>query len=287
MSAMEPSPSPDAYDDEIDLWELWETLWEGRWLVVAIAAASTLAGVAYSLLAEEKFKATITVMAADPKSAGGGLSAAMGNLGGLAALAGVSIGGGGSEPLAVLRSRELSRRFIEENNLLPVFFPKGTDASGEKPDWRDGVDFFEKVRVIGEDKKTGLVTVSVTWRDPQIAARWANDLLRRLNEQMRQRALEETERNVAFLNKEIAATSVVSLQQAMGRLLETEMQKLMLARGNEQFAFKVIDEATPPKRRESPKRALITLVAMLAGGFLGVLAVFLRKAIASRPRTGR
>jgi uncharacterized protein involved in exopolysaccharide biosynthesis len=62
------------------------------------------------------------------------------------------------------------------------------------------------------------------------------------------------------------------------------MQKLMLARGNEEFAFKVIDRATPPKLRESPKRSLIAIVSMLAGGFLGVLFVFLRKAIQNRPK---
>jgi uncharacterized protein involved in exopolysaccharide biosynthesis len=69
----------------------------------------------------------------------------------------------------------------------------------------------------------------------------------------------------------------------MGRVLEGEMQKLMLARGNEQFAFKVIDRATPPKQRDAPKRALIAIVATLAGGFLGLLAVFLRQALRNRP----
>jgi uncharacterized protein involved in exopolysaccharide biosynthesis len=58
----------------------------------------------------------------------------------------------------------------------------------------------------------------------------------------------------------------------------------MLARGNEEFAFKVIDPATPPKLRDSPKRAVISMVATLAGGFLGLLAVFLRKAVRERRR---
>lgn len=278
--------SNDYVDDEIDLWELWQTLWDGKWLVATVAGAFTLGGVAYALLAPEEFKAQVTVMPADAKSAGGGLSGALGNLGGLAAIAGVSIGGGGTqEPLAVLKSREFSRAFIEENKLLAQFFPKGSVGSGRTVDWRDGVEYFEtQVRAIVEDKKSGLITVSVTWKDPEVAAAWANELVRRLNEQMRARALIESERNVAYLNREIASTNVVSLQQAIGRVLETEMQKLMLARGNEQFAFKVIDEATPPKRRDSPKRTLITLVALLAGGFLGVLAVFLKKAIGSRPR---
>lgn len=283
---MDNQPAYASADDEIDLWELWETIWNGKALIAAIAGLFTAGGITYSLLAPEKFKAQVTVMPADAKSAGGGLAGSLGNLGGLAALAGVSIGGGGTqEPLAVLKSREFARAFIEENKLLPMFFPKGSDSTGRPIDWRDGVEFFEKqVVMVAEDKKSGLITVGITWKDPVVAAGWANDLVRRLNEQMRARALVESERNVAYLNREIASTTVVSLQQAIGRVLETEMQKLMLARGNEQFAFKVIDEATPPKRRESPKRTLITLVALMAGGFLGILVVFLRKAIAGRPR---
>ena len=31
---MENPVQPVAYDDEIDLWQLWDTIWSGRWLIV-------------------------------------------------------------------------------------------------------------------------------------------------------------------------------------------------------------------------------------------------------------
>jgi hypothetical protein len=135
--------------------------------------------------------------------------------------------------------------FITEQNLMRVLL-KDFDSSDGAPDVRDAVRIFEKVRSISEDKKTGLTTLSVRWSDPKTAADWANLMVQRLNSRLRSQALAESQRNVDFLQKEIAATSVVSLQQSMGRVLEGEMQKLMLARGNEQFAFKVIDPAIPP-----------------------------------------
>ncbi len=62
------------------------------------------------------------------------------------------------------------------------------------------------------------------------------------------------------------------------------MQKLMLARGNEDFAFKVIDRPTPPpKQRDAPQRTLIALVSLLTGEILGMLSVFVRKAVENRP----
>jgi len=276
-----PNPAPPAYDDEIDLWELWETIWSGRWLIVAITGVFTLGGVTYALLAQEWYKADVVLAPADKKGGAGG---ALAQFGGLASLAGISLPGAGEgEPVAVLKSKDFARAFITDLNLMPVLF-EGSDVGDKKPDIRDAVAAFDGVRSVAEDQKTGLVTLSIRWKNPDTAAEWANVLVKRLNDRLRTQAQEESERNVAYLQREIAATSVVSLQQSMGRVLEGEMQKLMLARGNEEFAFKVIDRATPPKQRETPKRTLIALVSMLAGGFLGILVVFLRKAIANRPK---
>src|SRR5690606_2767647 len=107
--------------------------------------------------------------------------------------------------------------------------------------------FDDNVRSISEDDETGLVTLTVEWIDPEIAAEWANILVERLNERMRRRALLEAESNVGYLQEELAKTGVVTLQQSISRLLESELQKLMLARGNEEFAFRVIDRAQVPK----------------------------------------
>ena len=278
-----PQAQPEmAMDDEIDLFELWETIWSGKVLIAAITAVFTLGGIGYALLAQEWWKADVVLSPVEEQS---GMSSTLARFGGLAALAGVDIGaGGGTEPLAVLKSKEFAREFITDFDLMPVLL-EDMKSSDDKPlDMRDAVKYFdEKVRTVVEDKKTGLITVSVRWKDADVAALWAGELVKRLNERMRRQALEDAERNVAYLQKEIASATVISLQQSMGRVLEGEMQKLMLARGNEEFAFKVIDRAVPPKTRESPKRSLIAIVSMLAGGFLGLLVVFIRKAIANRP----
>ncbi|MGA1384130.1 MAG: Wzz/FepE/Etk N-terminal domain-containing protein [Steroidobacteraceae bacterium] len=276
----QPNPAQYPYDDEIDLWELWETIWSGRVLIAAIAGVFTLGGVTYALLAQEWYKADVVLAPAEKKS----ISGALGQFSGLAALAGVDIPGASEqEPVAVLKSNAFSRAFIEDQKLLDVLLEG--QSFDDAPDIRDAVKTFNtNIRSVTEDKKTGLVTLSIRWKDPETAASWANLLVERLNDRLRNQALAESERNVAYLQREIAASSVVSLQQSMGRVLEGEMQKLMLARGNEEFAFKVIDRAVPPKQRDAPKRTLIALVSLLAGGFLGILAVFVRKAIANRPK---
>jgi uncharacterized protein involved in exopolysaccharide biosynthesis len=87
---------------------------------------------------------------------------------------------------------------------------------------------------------------------------------------------------VKFLSEEMAGADVVSVQQSLSRILESEMQKYMLAKGADDYAYKVIDRATPPKLREWPRRTLIVVFSGLAGLILACLAIVLRQLIASR-----
>lgn len=274
--------------DEISLRDLWDILWRGKWIIIAITALFAAGSVIYALQAEEWYRAEVLLAPTDEKSTSG----LGGQLGGLAALAGVTVGGSDSaEVVAVLESREFARDFIEDQNLLPVLFSGKLDSAtgewlGDDPeDWpeiRDGVKYFhENVLGVNQDPKNGLVTLAVEWTDPEVAARWAGSLVKRLNSRLRDRALAEAETNVDYLRSEIAQTNVVTLQQSIGRLLESELQKLMLARGNEEFAFRVLDAASPPKQRVRPKRALIAVVGTILGGILGVFGVLLLHAVRS------
>lgn len=278
--------------DEISLRELWAVLWKGRWQIIAVTALFAIAAVTYALLASEWYRAEVLLVPADEKAA----TSLGGQLGGLAALAGVSVGGGGdsAEAVAVLRSREFAREFIEDFELLTVFFADDWDAEQQRwrvrdpervPDARDAVKHFhERILRVSEDRATRMVTLAIEWTEPDVAADWANALVRRLNIRLRERALREAEDNVAYLQAEIARTNVVTLQQSIGRLLESELQKLMLARGNEDFAFRIVDAASPPKERVRPKRTLIAVIGTLLGGALGVFGVLVSHAFRSEHR---
>lgn len=281
--------------DEISLLDLWNILWEGKWLGIAITGVVTLAAVIYSLLATEVFRSEMLLAPAEERSTQG-ISGQLGGLSGLASLAGISVGGGGNaESLAVLQSRVFLREFIEDRNLMPILFADRWDegrggwivAEGEEaPDIRDAVRLLQDgVLSVSEETGTGLVRLSVDWTDPDTAADWANDLVARLNVRMRQRALVDAEQNVTYLQEQLASSSLVTLQQSIGRLLETELQKLMLARGNEEFAFRVLDPAEPPKNRVRPYRTLIVALAIIAGGMLSLLVIFLLHAVRAREKT--
>ncbi len=71
----------------------------------------------------------------------------------------------------------------------------------------------------------------------------------------------------------MARATLVTLQESIGRLLEAELPKLMLAKGNEEFAFKIVDPAVAPRERVRPKRALTAIIGTILGGLLGIFIV--------------
>jgi hypothetical protein len=233
-----------------------------------------------------KFDASVVLSPVSDDSAAsklGGAGALLSQVGGLGALGGFSLGGGGkkAESVATLGSAALTEEFIKDNNLLPVLYYKKWDA--EKQDWKsDDPDerptlwkaekkFREKVRSIDEDKKTGLITLTITWRNPEQAAAWANELVQRANRKLRDRAIERSQRNLDYLNEQLAKSNVVELQKAISSLIENEIKQVMVARGNDDFAFRVIDPARVPGERSSPKRGVIAVLGLVLGFVFGVI----------------
>ncbi len=275
--------------EEISLRELFDALWARRLLIIALTLAFGIAAAVVSLLMPEKYEASVVLSPVDDSgSKMGGGGALLSQLGGLASLGGLSLSGSDqkSVALATLQSHALTEAFIRDNKLLPILYPDDWDAAAAKwtisdPDdvptpWKAERMFAKKVRSIAEDKKTGLVTLTIEWTDPELAAKWATELVERANKHLRTKAIGASQTNLAYLNEQLTKTSVVELQQSIYSLIEAEIKKVMIANGSDEYAFRVVDPARVAEERVSPKRTLITAVGLFAGLMIGfVLALSL------------
>jgi uncharacterized protein involved in exopolysaccharide biosynthesis len=136
--------------------------------------------------------------------------------------------------------------------------------------------FDKGIRKVITSPKSGLVTMTITWNDPKLAATWANGLARMTNDNLRDKAIRESERNIEYLNAEAAKSNVVEVKQAIYSILKTEINRTMIARGSEEYAFKVIDPATPPELASSPVKVMWLLSGLVTGFMLSVFYVFAR-----------
>lgn len=294
-------------DDEIDLRELFGALWKGKWIIILTTVVFAIGAVLYALSLPNIYKSDALLAPAE-SSGGGGLAKMAGQLGGLAALAGVNLGAGESSQtdlaVQVMQSRRFIEAFINKHDLLvPLMAVKEWDLAnntliindeiynpstgewlrevaglrGAKPSAQEAFEVFKKeVLSVTQNKESGLYTVSVKHYSPYIAQQWVNWLIEDINKVMRERTIAETTQNLAYLEAQLQKTAVADMQATFYKLIEDQTKSLMLAEVQEEFIFKVIDPAIVPELKDSPKRALICVLGTLLGGMLGVAIVLVR-----------
>lgn len=259
-----------AHQEDFDLVALVRVGWRYKLLVCAITLLCGVGTAIVMLVTKPIYRASVAVTQVRDSNIAGGLgSGIMSQLGGLASIAGLSLGGADENRTAqaVLKSRHLAEVFVKQNDLLPVLF----EGSRTTPSLWKAVQRFQGILRIADDVRQGKTTISIDWEDPVVAAQWANDYVGLANEMLRSRARDESTRNIAYLNEQVSKTSVLELQRVMYNLIEMETKTLMLANGRTDYAFAVIDPAVAPELRISPKRTLMTITGLIGGGVLGLL----------------
>jgi uncharacterized protein involved in exopolysaccharide biosynthesis len=280
--------------DEISLGELLRIARASYLMIGSITLAAVVLATATAFFMTPIYRSTALLAPVSDESQGAGL--ASGQLADLAALSGITVGTSGKqEAIALLKSRVLLEQFIQDQKLLPILFAEDWDSEQkiwtveeeDVPTLRDAYDYFdEDIRRVEEDRKTGLVRLSIEWKDREQSALWANKLVALVNQYTRQRAIAEAEKSLEYLNRELARTGIVGIQQVLYRLVETEIKNIMLANVREQYSFRVIDPpaVSDPDGYAKPKRALIVLLGLLLGAVGGFIAALVDHSLRAQPK---
>ncbi|MCF6337948.1 MAG: Wzz/FepE/Etk N-terminal domain-containing protein [Gammaproteobacteria bacterium] len=266
---------PYTEDDSIDLLALWRVVAQYKRVLLSVFLLGILLAIGFAFLSTPVYRAEL-VMVSSIEEESGGLSSLAGQFGGLASLAGVNLGGAGNDVdrvLATLKSRVFLVPFLQQEKIMPLF------ARGPGSETLSVLDvyktFTEDVLDIRKDNKTGLMTLGVEWHDPALAAHWANTLVARLNEHQRQAAIKEAQQSIDYLNQQLSKTSVVDMQQAIYRLIESQTRAIMLANVKKEYVMQVIDPALAPEKRVRPQRGLIVVLGAVLSIMAGIFIIFL------------
>ena len=297
-----------AYDDEIDLRELFSVLWEGKLTIALVTAFSAVISVSVALYLPNKYTSEALLAPRAEGGVGGGLGQLASQYGGLASLAGINIGGlgeGGKTAIAIemLKSREFFGEYLYDHVLVDLMAAEGWDRASDKsildpsiydsatltwvrdvgPEFRikpsvqeAHEDFVESSLSVSEDKQTGFVTVAITHYSPSVARDWVLLIVNGVNNAVRARDVEEAENSIAFLDEQRQKTNLVSLTEVFAELIEQQTKTVMLAAASEEYVFQIIDPPVAPELKSEPSRALICILGVLLGGMLAVVYVLIR-----------
>jgi uncharacterized protein involved in exopolysaccharide biosynthesis len=225
-------------EDEIDLTKLFRVITRRSRLIFGITVASAVVALVVSLLLPKYYKAETRIL--PPQEKGSNLAAQlMGQAGGLIGLAGGAAGvkSQGELFVAMTKSRTVLDRIVDRFDLMKLYKRK------YREDARKNLVGVLKVQ---EDRKSGIIFLTVEDRDPKRAADMANAFVEELKSIAGGLAISEAGQRRLFFEDQLGQT------------------KVSLARAEEEI--KGFQQRTGMFQVDAQARAIIEGIARLRAG---------------------
>lgn len=290
--------------------ELIAMVWRRKWTMIIVTSIFALASVALALYLPNQYTATVLLRPATT-NASSTLSRLAGQFGGLAALAGVNIGNGGDadksvDAIALAKSWNFLDQFIRENHieveLIAVTrwnrvankleidssiydevsktwirkFDSKKGESAEPSSWELFKELSKRLE-INQDKKTGIITISVEYYSPDVARDWVTKLVSKINRTIQDRDRREASKSIEYLQKQIGLTNISTMQNVFYKLIEEQTKNLMLADLSDEYVLKTLSPAMIPEEKSKPKRPVICVLGTLLGFLTGLCIIIYRR----------
>lgn len=295
--------------DGVDLRDILQLLWAGKWLILACVILFAAIGVGVALYLPDQYRSEAVYKPAGSEELlpDGGLLAQVG------ALAGVNLGIGSSATadlsVEILRSRPFLVGFAQRHGVVvELMAGEGWDRDrgvllidtslydpGAKRWLRkvaapltpepNGDEIYERMKeilTVERDTQTGFVKVAITFLSPVLAHEWLQAMVHDLNEQLRQRDIVTRERSIAYLTKKLEENTIRGLDTDLSDLLKTEIREHMLAKVRQEYALETVAAPYRPVLKSGPNRLLLVVVAAMLGVLAGSVAVLVLRTVIGR-----
>jgi uncharacterized protein involved in exopolysaccharide biosynthesis len=236
-SVVPPTAAQVTGDEEISLLDLLIVLAERKRIILSVTAAFAIGAIIVSLLLPPRYTATVTLLPPQQGSSmGAALASQLGSMGGMAALAGGSLGLKNPNEMfvAMFKSRTVEDAMVQHFGLMQEYHAKFSS---------DARKAFEGAATVDGSGKDGLIRISVQDRDPRRAADLANGFVDQFRLQSQHLAITEASQRRLFFEQQ--------LEQAKDNL------------ANAEEAMKQTQQKTGVIQLDSQARALIESAASL------------------------
>ncbi|MFN0255855.1 Wzz/FepE/Etk N-terminal domain-containing protein [Pedobacter ureilyticus] len=194
-----------APDDEISLKELilkirewWQYLWTKKWIIIAAGLIGGLLGLGYAYIKKPIYTATTTFVLETGEKSGG-----LGNLAGLASMAGVDLGGGGGGIFQGDNILELykSRTMLEKTLLSPV------DSASQQP----LIERYLEISGMRESWEKKPQLQSLHFKSGEVLSQIRDEQLRRLKDSVVSKVVEDLNKTALGVAKPDKKLSIIKV----------------------------------------------------------------------------
>ena len=297
------------YGDEIDLKDLFSTLWKGKFYAILICIITVFLAIYYLQFAEKKYTVEYSLKpVGETKN-----SPSFSGLGGFASLAGIQLPTSSGNDFNIFKelitSAEVSEIIFENKKIIREIFrsewdetlnnysrpPRNKiqifardakelltgdiDVNYIPPNPRRLIIFINKTIQINQDKETGFLKFTSQTSKPELMLSLIIEATKASDEIMRQRYVDFSTEPLAFYKDKLRTARSREHREALAELIGKEEQKLMFASRGKHFIAEPYINPTISLYPTAPKPTLMLAFSLVLGLLLGVAIVLMRYAI--------
>ena len=284
-------------DDRIDVAELFGFLWEGKKTIITVTTVFFLSSIFYALSLNHYYKSTSTLSVIEAVSGGGG------SMGGLAAIAGISIqqvGVKGPRFINTLRSRAFLNHLIStDENILPalmavksndieskklIFDPNVYDAANKKwlipkPNYLEAFPYYMTYLYSYYHDMRRIIDVQFEHESPIFAKEFLDTIIREGDKVLREFDMQVSIDSLEYLNVELGTTKLLNIKSSINQMILSQMQTKMTTQLGYNYVVKIIDPPFVPLYPYRPSRRFIVMISTLGGLVISILLILMRQYI--------
>jgi len=293
-------------NNEIDLRELFFTLWRGKIYIILISIISVFLASFYLQSAERKYSVEYNLKPVNETNN----SRSFSGLGGLASLTGIQLPSSSNNDFNIFKelitAPEVSKLIFENKKIVRDIFrsewdetlnnysrpPKSkiqifvndakklltgnTDVNYMPPNPRRLAIFINRNIQIGEDKDTGFLKLTSETSEPKLMLSLIIEATKASDKIMRQRYVDFSTEPLAFYKDKLRTARSREHREALAELISKEEQKLMFASKGKHFIVEPYINPTISLHPTAPKPKLILAFSLVFGLFFGSALVLVR-----------
>lgn len=299
--------STDVPTDKVDVIALLVALWQRRWLLIGITGAFIAFAIVYLQTANYQYLVQLQVTPSQG-AASEAMRGRLGGLSGLAAMAGINLGGDDAVSnydlyLESLQGRDVAEAVAQDMSIMKVVFsdewdettktwrqpPKSMaglkrgikailgipDYPWQPPNGARVQQYLGDVIRVDRKPRSPIAIIRTYTVDPKFGMQLLNAVHRAADERLRAQALHRTDEYVRYLSSQLEVVTVSEHRQALAEAMSDQEKVRMMTKANTPFAAEPFGSATASLRPARPRPVAALAMGFLGGGFVGVMTVVL------------
>ncbi|MAR89401.1 MAG: hypothetical protein CML06_00760 [Pseudomonadales bacterium] len=291
-------------NQELTLRDIFSLIWKHRFIVLLFSIISMLIAIFIAFRIPEKYESTAIVMPVqEEQQLSSQLLSQVGGLAGLAGLAQQNRSNKINIALEIITSRKFLAEFARKHDIEQEVVA-GEDWDEEKAEWIIDTDtlnnstsrwngginqeqhafsdwvlhksLIDKL-IIVENEETGSFKIGFELFSPIDAKNWTTWLIDDLNNEVRQRDINQATTNINYLKEQIQKTAISEMKPIFYQIIAEQSKTMMLAEARKDYIFSIVDPMVVPEKKSKPKRFLIIVVGVGLGFFISSIYVLARR----------